>query len=49
MKAAEKKSLFIGNSDEVAGKINMVKKCLATRYIAHMDVGAINHEVMMKV
>ena len=42
-------ALFIGNSDEVAEKINMVKEMFGlTRYIAHMDVGAPNHEVMMK-
>ena len=41
--------LFIGNSDEVAEKINTVKEMFGlTRYIAHMDVGAPNHEVMMK-
>ena len=42
-------ALFIGNSEEVAEKINMVKEMFGlTRYIAHMDVGAPNHEVMMK-
>ena len=42
-------ALFIGNSDEVAEKINTVKEMFGlTRYIAHMDVGAPNHEVMMK-
>ena len=42
-------ALFIGNSDEVAEKINTVKEIFGlTRYIAHMDVGAPNHEVMMK-
>ena len=42
-------ALFIGNSDEVAEKINTVKEMFSlTRYIAHMDVGAPNHEVMMK-
>ena len=42
-------ALFIGNSDEVAEKINMVKEMFGlTRYIAHMDVGAPSHEVMMK-
>jgi alkanesulfonate monooxygenase SsuD/methylene tetrahydromethanopterin reductase-like flavin-dependent oxidoreductase (luciferase family) len=42
-------ALFIGNSDEVAEKINMVKEMFGlTRYIAHMDIGAPNHEVMMK-
>ena len=42
-------ALFIGNSDEVAEKINTVKEMFGlTRYIAHMDVGAPSHEVMMK-
>ena len=42
-------ALFIGNSDEVAEKINTVKEMFGlTRYNAHMDVGAPNHEVMMK-
>lgn len=42
-------ALFIGNSEEVAAKINEVKEMFGlTRYIAHMDVGAPNHDVMMK-
>ena len=42
-------ALFIGNSEEVAEKINMVKEMFGlTRYIAHMDVGAPSHDVMMK-
>ena len=42
-------ALFIGNSEEVAEKINTVKEMFGlTRYIAHMDVGAPSHEVMMK-
>lgn len=42
-------ALFIGNSCEVAEKINTVKEMFGlTRYIAHMDVGAPSHEVMMK-
>lgn len=42
-------ALFIGNSGEVAEKINTVKEMFGlTRYIAHMDVGAPSHEVMMK-
>lgn len=42
-------ALFIGNSGEVAEKINTVKEMFGlTRYIAHMDVGAPSHEMMMK-
>ncbi len=42
-------ALFIGNSEEVAEKINTVKEMFGlTRYIAHMDVGAPSHDVMMK-
>lgn len=42
-------ALFIGNSEEVAAKINEVKEMFGlTRYIAHMDVGAPNYDVMMK-
>ena len=41
-------ALFIGNSDEVAEKINTVKEMFGlTRYIAHLDVGAPNLEVLM--
>ena len=42
-------ALFIGNSEQVAEKINKVKEMFGlTRYIAHMDVGSPNHDVMMK-
>ena len=41
--------LMLLRSDEVAEKINTVKEMFGlTRYIAHMDVGAPNHDVMMK-
>lgn len=40
-------ALFIGNSAEVADKINQVKEMFGlTRFIAHMDVGAPNHELL---
>ena len=42
-------ALFIGNSKEVADKILYVKEIFGlTRFIGHMDVGAPNHDVMMK-
>ncbi len=42
-------ALFIGNSEEVAEKINAVKEMFGlTRFIGHMDVGAPNHDLMMK-
>lgn len=42
-------ALFIGNSEEVAEKINAVKEMFGlTRFIGHMDVGAPNHDLMMQ-
>ncbi len=42
-------ALFIGNSEEVAEKINTVKEMFGlTRFIGHMDVGAPSHDLMMK-
>ena len=42
-------ALFIGNSNEVADKINEVKEMFGlTRFIGHMDVGDPSHDVMMK-
>lgn len=42
-------ALFVGNSREVAEKINLMKEIFGiTRFIGHMDVGAPNNEVMLK-
>lgn len=42
-------ALFIGNSQEVADKILYVKEIFGlTRFIGHMDIGAPNHDLMMK-
>ncbi|WPO83333.1 LLM class flavin-dependent oxidoreductase [Chryseobacterium sp. JJR-5R] len=42
-------ALFIGNPEEVAGKINYMKEIFGiTRFIGHMDVGNPSHETMMK-
>ena len=42
-------ALFIGNSHEVADKILYVKEIFGlTRFIGHMDIGAPNHDLMMK-
>jgi probable LLM family oxidoreductase len=40
-------ALFIGNSEEVAEKINTVKEMFGiTRFIGHMDIGSPSHEMM---
>ena len=42
-------ALFIGNSNEVADKIQRMKEIFGlTRFIGHMDVGAPENDVMMK-
>lgn len=42
-------ALFIGNPKEVADKIAYLKEILGiTRFIGHMDVGAPEHDLMMK-
>lgn len=42
-------ALFIGNTNEVADKINSVKELFGlTRFIGHMDVGDPSHETMLK-
>lgn len=42
-------ALFIGNSAEVADKINKMKETFGlTRFIGHMDLGDPSHDVMMQ-
>jgi alkanesulfonate monooxygenase SsuD/methylene tetrahydromethanopterin reductase-like flavin-dependent oxidoreductase (luciferase family) len=42
-------ALFIGNTNEVADKIQQVKEIFGlTRFIGHMDVGAPENDLMMK-
>lgn len=44
---SEDGALFIGNSKEVAEKINRVKEMFGlTRFIGHMDIGAPSHHLM---
>jgi len=42
-------ALFVGNTEQVADKINYIKEIFGlTRFIGHMDVGAPENDVMMK-
>lgn len=46
---SEEGALFIGNPEEVAQKINKMKEMFGlTRFIAHIDIGAPDHDQLMK-